>query len=217
MSICDSALQLASLGWPIVLLHSHRQGICTCSRGKDCPSPGKHPRLTGWQHQATSDEATLCGLFQRFPESNIGIRLGAIVDIEYDNPQGEATTNELLSDCFTPTWQSSRGKHRLFLSPGILQTKVDFRGLEIRLAGNSEALQSVVPPSIHASGLQLHWLPGLDPFSVEPQPVPQALLEAIQPQNIPELCFEVEDNDFRAAAGAEPGQRQPKLARMALA
>ena len=81
----EAAKAYARQGWRVVILHSASDGVCTCRKGGDCPSPAKHPRLSRWPEQATSDEGELERLFAKWPESNLGVRLGptsGIVDVE---------------------------------------------------------------------------------------------------------------------------------------
>ncbi|HEV2125451.1 MAG TPA: hypothetical protein VGW38_22095, partial [Chloroflexota bacterium] len=42
------------LGWRMMPLYDVRNGRCTCHKGASCATPGKHPRITGWQHNASS-------------------------------------------------------------------------------------------------------------------------------------------------------------------
>lgn len=103
------------------------------------------------------------------------------VDVECDGPEAEA---ELLALCGgvippTPTWQSERGKHRLYLRPEGLPNKAKayVGGIEVRIA-NRGAL-SVVPPS---KGRK--WLPGMSVFEIDAAPLPDAIAERLrQPES----------------------------------
>lgn len=220
----DAARAYARRGWRVVILHGTTNGICTCHKGDDCPSSGKHPRLAGWHEQATCNESELERLFNQWPESNLGVRLGptsGIVDVEFDDAEGEATAKRLLSGVVTPTFTSHRSTHRLFRFPEglVIPTAVaKAQGLEMRFGTESKGSQSVFPPSVHASGARYEWLAGLSPEDVEPATFPQALVELLaQPQaSNGELAFVMGDgeNDIKTHPGAGQGERNETLCRL---
>jgi hypothetical protein len=159
------ALEYANYGWRVVVLHSVREdGACTCRRGNRCETPGKHPRLSEWQKQATTEEDTIIKWWEKWPDANVGIQMGrasGIVDFEVDSPEEEAAFQRLFDNEPPPTaiFKSSRGKHRLFKwrndLPGGGSLKV---GLVVRIGNNAKGCQSVFPPSGHASGTMYTWL-----------------------------------------------------------
>lgn len=120
---------------------------------------GKRPLGTAWQTLATqSAEVIENWLLDGF---NLGILLGHgnLIDVEYDDDGGRQLLASMgLLDIETPTWASGRGEHRLFRLAGGLPTcgwrKIG--GAEIRIGG--KPAQSVLPPSVHPSGRQYHWL-----------------------------------------------------------
>ncbi|HID22483.1 MAG TPA: hypothetical protein EYP14_08785, partial [Planctomycetaceae bacterium] len=105
----------------------------------------------------------------------LGPRSG-VIDIEEDGADAAICYGELVGGDppVTPTWQSRRGKHRLFAwHPALARckAKVDLgAGLEARI-GHDRA-QSVLPP---AGGRR--WL--VRPDEVDPAPLPPPLLQAI--------------------------------------
>ena len=54
-----AALDHAQRGWHVIPLHDMSAGVCSCGDGATCLTPGKHPRITKWQHRASTDRATL--------------------------------------------------------------------------------------------------------------------------------------------------------------
>ncbi len=182
-AIQSAAISYANRGWQVVMLHAPHDGGCTCMNGNRCESPGKHPRGKAWQENATtSDEEQLLQLFEKWPISNIGLLLGpksGVVDIEFDSDEGRAAADKYLKECYTPTYRSSRGVHRLFKwSPELPQiTKADVEGLEVWIGGDgAKATQSVMPPSVHGSGTQYAWLEGLDPDTVPLAEIPESII-----------------------------------------
>lgn len=181
----ESALFYASLGWRIVPLHSAVvAGLCSCKKKRDCPAPGKHPRMNDWGEAASSDEDVIAEWLERWPEMNVGLLLGpnsGVVDIEYDTEQGRRTADRLLGEAFTPTYRSSRSTHRLFRWTDDLPrlSIVKLSGLEVRLGSGGKALQSVLPPSRHGSGAYYEWVDGLSPRDVDLADVPDDIVRRI--------------------------------------
>ena len=188
--VVQAALEYASYGWQVIPLYgSPQQDVCECQRRGNCKSAGKHPRIKSWQSNATADETQIGEWFDKWPGSNLGIMLGprsGIVDVEYDSEEGRITAQDLLGDCFTPSYKSQRSVHRLFqwsealpnvdTDDGIIKIK----GLELRLGHRQKGFQSVFPPSTHSSGVQYQWLEGLSPGECELQEIPDELFAWIQ-------------------------------------
>ncbi len=56
----DAALAYARRGWPVLPVHSAEDGgRCTCEKGRECDSPGKHPRTRHGVKDATTDEGQI--------------------------------------------------------------------------------------------------------------------------------------------------------------
>ncbi|MCR9296359.1 MAG: bifunctional DNA primase/polymerase [bacterium] len=187
MDIVTEALYYAeALEWQVIPLHGlNKDGTCTCHKGANCKTPGKHPRNKGWQHQASMDPQQIRDWFtKKWPISNLGVRLGpasGIIDIEYDGEEGKATAAKLLANVKTPTYRSSRSVHHLLAFPkglDIAKAVVKFRGLEIRFGTGDKGAQSVFPPSRHASGVVYEWIQ--DPRSVGIAEPPEWLREAVE-------------------------------------
>ena len=134
-----AALGYAAHGWPPV------------------PVTGKRPSCgDAWQLQATSDPAQVELLFRHNDHDGVGVVLGesaGIIDVECDNDQAEQTLLELFAGTIptTPTFQSTRGKHRLFNWTDDLPepNKAVFKigQLEFRTGNGDKAAQTVFPPS----------------------------------------------------------------------
>lgn len=181
--ILSAALEYASYGWRVVPLHEVLDsGACSCKKGGECTSTGKHPRLAGWEKSASCDEDTINGWWVEWPYANVGIRLGAssgIIDFEGDGPDAEKTLTKMFGELVpaTPTFVSSRGKHRLFKYrddlPGQGKNGFKVGDLEIRTGYGDLASQSVFPPSQHPSGAKYKWL--LTPSECPVAEIPNAV------------------------------------------
>ena len=123
----------------------------------------KRPISMSWHTKATREIGTVEYWIRQ--GSNIGLLLGpesGLIDVESDTTEGEDLAHHLGLDRvdgagFTPTWSSERGVHRLYRWEPWMPTAatINLGGLEARIGGR--AAQSVLPPSIHPSGLAYRW------------------------------------------------------------
>jgi|688.fasta_scaffold15092_13 hypothetical protein len=102
--------------------------------------------------------------FERFPNSNIGLLLGDIVDVEGDSEEANTTILNLVKDYPHPTYRSSKSIHHLFLTPD--KSLRHFRWKEIEFRGHGH--QSVLPPS-QTKEVTYKWLKNFK-FPVPPMP-----------------------------------------------
>lgn len=154
----DAAKELASRGWRVLPLRAK----------------GKVPLIEAWQNAASNVPETLDHWWSMWHDANVGVQLGprsGIIDIECDTKEAEHALAELFAGNMpvVPTFQASRGKHRLFRWSDDLpaQAVVKFKlheadpeahTIEIRLGGGKLGAQSVFPPSKHATGSTYRWL-----------------------------------------------------------
>ena len=173
----------SELGWQMVRLYGVAEpGVCTCWKGADCATPGKHPQGEAWQLRTTSDEDEIAQWMER---GNVGLLLGprsGVVDIELDGPDAEEAWNSLdLGEIWTPTYQAGRGPHRLFKwnegLPAVAVKKV--LGIECRIGNGERACQSVLPPSRHHSGNVYSWIDGMSPDEIPLAPLPDKLVQML--------------------------------------
>lgn len=148
---------------------------------------GKAPISKAWQHKAwTADEIRRA--FRSRPSLNVGVRLGAgMIDIEADSPEQEQAFAELFEGCdppITPTFASTRGKHRLYAKHPAL-AKLDsaviyYKDLAIRIGSNGKGAQSLLPPS-RTDGVTRQWHVSLE--ECEPAPLPEIVVQRILLEN----------------------------------
>jgi len=161
--IFGSALHYSRQGWPVVPLHSVRDGRCTCGRA-DCGNPGKHPRIAKWQIKASKDPAQVAAWWQKWPTANIGVVTGVrsgffVLDVDPDKG-GEQSLRELekkhgkLPDTARQR-TGGGGRHLLFRHPGrdVGNRVALAAGLDVRGDGGL----IVAAPSLHASGKRYEW------------------------------------------------------------
>ena len=158
------ALLYASLGWHVVPIVSGSK------------NPGSIVGA-GWPAHASCDQRQVDKWFS--DDLNIGVLLGSrsgIIDVEYDNEEGEQIIEAVAAGIETPTYRSAKSVHRIFRWDNRFdaeQSKCGWRGTEWRFGQNSA--QSVFPPSLHETGIRYEWLPGLSPRDVLPIALPEAL------------------------------------------
>lgn len=181
MHICNQAISYAERGWKVIQLHGVVEaGVCTCWKGKDCGTPGKHPVDAAWQLTATDDADQIESWFLSDKPVNVGLLLGpasGVIDVELDSDEAKTAWDDLsLGEIYTPTYTSGRGPHRLFRYDAelpLIGVKKPL-GIEVRI-GATTAIQSVLPPSRHHTGGYYQWIPGLSPEDVELAPLPDRL------------------------------------------
>jgi hypothetical protein len=173
----EATYYATALGWRVIPCHTPTpEGGCSCG-SPNCKKPGKHPRLAKWQHQATTDPEQIAKWWGQWPDANVGVALGPasrIFDIEYDDAEGEATAEELLTGTLTLKFRSQRSTHHLFYLPeGLTPPKavLHWRGLELRFGTDKAGALSIFPPSLHASGIRYEWLKGPRKFGLADAPV----------------------------------------------
>ena len=133
----------------------------------------------GWQREST-DNVFLVTSWRR-DGFNVGLLLGpdsGVVDVEFDDEAGREQLSAFgILDLRTPTWRSSRGEHRLFAWEPWMPRRavIHAEALEIRLGGL--AAQSVVPPSVHPSGVAYEWI--VRPSEATVAPFPAQLLAGV--------------------------------------
>lgn len=168
MDLRTEVMFLASLGWKLCPMH------------KGTKNPGGILG-SGWQHKCSSDSETLEQWLAQHPDANFGVLLGptsGIIDVEYDDEQGEQIIEEYAAESGvkTPTYRSSKSIHRLYR----YEDKFELEGAKFGAFGTEwrfgqDSAQSVVPPSVHESGVRYQWLDGLSPRDVEPAQLPETM------------------------------------------
>ena len=60
----------------IIPLHEPVEGGCSCSKGVDCNSIGKHPRIANGQYGSSTDPKQIRSWWKKWPTANIGVVTG---------------------------------------------------------------------------------------------------------------------------------------------
>lgn len=153
----------AKNGWPVVPLHTPSgDGGCSCSRGKECPSPGKHPRTPNGFKDASTDSFQIGEWWEKWPDANIGIVTGAVsglfvldVDLRHGGDETLAQMERQYGALpRTAKVRTGGGWHYYFRHPGgeVRSGKLG-PGIDLKADGG----YVVAPPSLHASGQSYEW------------------------------------------------------------
>jgi len=173
-----AALEYAVQGRRVVPVYElAADGTCTCRRGAGCAHPGKHPRITRWQHRASADPAVIGGWWRKWPSARVGIATGegsGVIVLDVDpRSGGHAALAELqrshgmLPATLTATTPSG-GEHRYYLHPGgaVGNSSGELGpGLDVR----GDRGMVVAPPTIGR-----HWS-----VLIAPAPLPPWLAELV--------------------------------------
>lgn len=111
----------------------------------------KVPMCKGWTDNWDCEVAR--SKLATFPDANIGILLGDIIDVEGDSEEANRIVLDLIGDYPHPCYQSTKSIHHLFLTPDPQLAHFRWKEIEFRGIGH----QSVLPPSQH-QGFKYKWL-----------------------------------------------------------
>jgi putative DNA primase/helicase len=177
-----------NFAWKLLACHGlEENGKCTCGATHTDPKDtGKHPAISNWQNDATSDLGTIEGWFRQNPRYNIGVmaRNSGFLVLDIDPRSGGFETfnrfEEMVDGQIPPTVTALtgvyngrsgqvRGKHLYFKVEGNeefigkLETiSKDLKGIDVKYNG-----YLLLAPSRHVSGVQYEWEPGKAPWEIE--------------------------------------------------
>ncbi len=206
--LLTAALDYAARGFQVVPLHSVKfpadfvadgvaEGRCTCPNADTCESQGKHPRIMAWQTNATSDQTQIRAWWKKWPDANIGVKLGSgsgVVAVDVDPPGGEELLAKLSGGDLPPTLEmvTGRGRRPLYAIPDGLEAEPDTAVLcdetdheAVRLQGGTSGAQCVMPPSLHPLGKRYAWVDGHSPSDISAAPMPNWLVNLMSPPEQP--------------------------------
>jgi hypothetical protein len=185
----NAALQYESMGWSVsVLCPPDHEGMGDWHK---CSTPGKSPVHKWKEHQErrpTPDE--IRKRFADHPKANVGIFLGPVsglVRIDIDGEAGHKLLIEKSAGDLPDTLEFSSGgsgRGLLFAIPKgatVRTTSIKGDGKHQELRFQAKGAQTVLPPSIHASGRRYEWKPGHSPWEMKPAQAPKWLMDELAP------------------------------------
>lgn len=209
----DSARLVAEvLGWSVFPCHGIVRGRCTCSKGADCSSPGKHPRTSNGVKDATTAVPLIEAWAERWPDANWAATpgdLGVVIDIDPRKNGFDSIAEWALESSWVVN-TGGAGRHYYFTTDEPVSNRNNWLpGVDVKAAGG----YVILPGSEHISGGSYVW--AFEPPEVEPPRAPRDLLDSIRQgptggsTNVGR--FDLAD----AIAGLPEGQRDDGLFRAA--
>lgn len=192
--------ELSRLGWKLFPVHSiDENSNCTCGNNhKEEREKGKHPAISSWQTQATSDVAQLMVWNKEFPRHGYGAVCQAsgffVIDIDprsgglesfdkFDEEVGAGALPKTVM-AYTGTYihkgQAVRGRHIFYKVDADEQLignlkSMGLPGIDIKHNG-----YVVIAPTRHFSGVNYEWVEGHAPWEIEMAEAPETLLATIR-------------------------------------
>ena len=164
----DWALWWAEQGFSVVPVHYVKpDGSCSCSQGKDCSSPGKHPapsRWTRYQKVCADADTLTCWFDGQYRDYNIGVVTGKVsgnafaVDVDVSEGKlGAESLDDLCmaNDDLPQTLEQitgSGGRHYIYRAPADMTVATGANTLGEGIDTRGEGGFIVVAPSNHKSG-----------------------------------------------------------------
>jgi len=214
----DFALFYAGRGMAVLpVFEPLPDGLCACGT-PDCNDVGKHPRIAGGFHSATTDLDLIREWWAKWPKANVAIATGAqsgVVVIDVDPDRGGLEALDALVAEAGPIPDSAfvhtggDGVHYFLRVPDRpVKSRNNFRsGIDIRGDGG----YVVVPPSLHRSGGRYEWV---TPMTALP-PIPGPLLDLLAPppssEERPTSTCQDSESTSSVLGGVPQGQRDEKL------
>jgi hypothetical protein len=153
----DHALDYAAAGLAVLPLHWPAERGCSC--GRDCASPGKHPRAKHGKDDASLDPEVIRGWWRHWPRANIGVRPpGGVLVLDVDpRHHGDEHLYELTErhgplPATLAARTGSGGLHIWYAYSGPTKGTL-CEGVDLKHSGG----YLVVPPSRHVSGRVYGW------------------------------------------------------------
>lgn len=210
----EEAKALIELGLPIIPLCPPDHAHMTQNHKDRCHCPGKMPLIKDWGLKTTTTVNDLSSWRQQFGQHNIGMPLGdasGYCGIDVDGEEGVRLLMEMSNGELPATWEftTGAGSRLLYQIPDGIKTK------KFKQAGKGEheecallctGQQTVMPPSIHASGRQYTWIDGHSPFDIPCAIAPKWLVDKIRLEETSPVSLsnfklpKVTANDFDFAA-----------------
>jgi hypothetical protein len=226
----EYALEYAAQGIAVFPLHTVFDDICSCRKGSECKSKGKHPRwhradLPNGVDNASTDPAQIKIWWERWKDANLAIAMGGehrLIALDSDPRNGGDASVCDLAEAHGNDWfdtytvrTGGNGNHFLYRLPhGVEVHRKDIApGVDVKAAGG----YLVAPPSVHASGRNYEVINNVE-IAVAPDWLIEELTRAADVQPSKVIDFQERSQTY-GNAGLRfyaDGERNNGLLRLAL-
>lgn len=184
----EAAKVLIELGLPIIPLCPPDHANMSQKHISRCHCPGKMPLIRDWVSKTNTTEEDLISWKRQFRKYNIGMPLGeasGYCGIDVDGEAGIGLLMEMSKGDLPSTWEfnTSAGSRLLYKIPNGIKTKKFKKtgaGVHEECALLCTGQQTVMPPSVHKSGITYAWVPGHSPNDMDCANAPKWLIQAIR-------------------------------------
>jgi hypothetical protein len=175
----------AEQGWKLIPCHGISPAGCNCGNSHSGRSDGgKHPMISDWPLNATSDSQQLHNWFGNESRNNVAVVCDqsglVVIDIDPRNGGDESfialesflegaipITVTALTGEYTVKGKKVRGRHLYFKADSTAQyikdfSRLGYKGIDVKSNG-----YVLLSPSLHSSGVYYEWEDGLSPYDIE--------------------------------------------------
>lgn len=189
----EEAKALIEFGLPIIPLCPPDHAFMSQAHLSRCRAPGKTPLIKDWTTKSVTTLEELQSWQRQFRKFNIGMPLGqasGYCGIDVDGEAGIHLLMDMSQGDLPSTWEfnTSAGSRLLYKIPEGMKTK-KFKqqgaGKHEECALICDGQQTVMPPSVHASGATYQWVEGHSPKDMPCAMAPEWLIKAIELKDEP--------------------------------
>lgn len=207
-TVLTAALFYDGMGWvPVPLCHPEHRGSHPPSHAKTCTRPGKQPtrKLAPLKEKSFTTQE-LQTIWQRNPSLNVGVLTGRrsqIIMVDCDSQEALEAYESLVGVHQAASWRFRGGRpwpHFVYSWPYDWAPKsAALKEVHAELDFLGEGSLSVMPPSLHKSGVRYEWTHGGPATDVPLSEPPAVLLEMLRTGHY--------ENRLRGGVVVEPAPR----------
>lgn len=220
--MATSPTAYAELGWRVFPCHNMVRGKCSCGKGDDCSSRGKHPRTSRGVKDATTDPQKIAAWMRAYPDANWAVACGResgffVVDVDprhggFESMEAYEANHEVPHTLTSLT--GGGGRHLFYAYPAgqAVGNRTNWlAGVDIKSDGG----YVILAPSNHESGGTYRWRDWTDDALPELAEAPAALvLSVTQRSETGDSEYQVVDTDL-LLDGVSEGSRDETIFRWA--
>lgn len=170
-----AALAYAELGYRVLPTHDTTTGACSCGKGDNCYSHGKHPRNEHGVLEATTDPDQIERWWAKWPNANVAIGTDGLLVVDVDVIDGQPnpwlTAERALELAAAPMQRTPRGgRHYVCRQPGGKNYRNTTSRLAHKVDTRADGGYILVAPSV-VKGKPYRW--ASDRLDVPPDKLPE--------------------------------------------